>query len=663
MSDFTRTFTNIPPEQEAIRARCFHPTGTFVEFKKEEIEQSIPVRFEKIVAEYPHGLAVKDGDRTYSYKELNGAANRIAWAVMERFGTENEPLAVMLEHGATAIVAILGVLKAGKILVVLDAANPKRRIAGILENSGAVGVLTNTANLPLAGALVETAHRVLNVDILGCSFSTENVGLSLSPDRIAQILYTSGSTGQPKGVVWDCRLLLHHAMSAINACHFCFGDRLSLLFNPGSTAFPQSVLRAVLAGAALFPFDVQYHGCADLGPWLVREKITVYRSFASTFRGFVDSLSGNEQFPDLRLIQVGGEPASKRDVERYREHFSADTLLMDLYGSTETGEIGSFFIDRHTEITENIIPVGSSSRDKEILLLDDEGKPVGPGEVGEIFVRSRYLAQGYWKDPELTREKFLQDANTGEKRTYRTGDLGRVLSGGGFVHLGRKDSLVKIRGYRIGMTEIELALLEHPGVNEAAIAAWDNEGREKCLVAYIVSRQETLPTVSELLSFLRSKLPHYMLPSAFVFLEGLPHANGKVDRRSLPRPERVRPNLDQPYAPPASGIEQHLAQIWEESLDLRPIGIHDNFFDLGGHSLAATRVVSRVIKTFQLELPLQSLFQSPTVAEMAAVIAEHQGKKLGREELDRILTEIESLPEQEAQRLWASASKPHSTPD
>ena len=142
-----------------------------------------------------------------------------------------------------------------------------------------------------------------------------------------------------------------------------------------------------------------------------------------------------------------------------------------------------------------------------------------------------------------------------------------------------------------------------------------------------------------------------MLPSAFVFLEDLPHANGKVDRRSLPRPERVRPNLDQPYAPPASGIEQHLVQIWEESLDLRPIGIHDNFFDLGGHSLAATRVVSRVIKTFQLELPLQSLFQSPTVAEMAAVIAERQGKKLGREELERILTEVESISDEEAQRL------------
>jgi acyl carrier protein len=275
--------------------------------------------------------------------------------------------------------------------------------------------------------------------------------------------------------------------------------------------------------------------------------------------------------------------------------------------------------------------------------------------VGEIFVKSRYLARGYWKDPALTREKFLEDSNAGDQRTYRTGDLGRLLTSGGFVHLGRKDSLVKIRGYRIGIGEIELALLDHPGVNDAVVAAWDSEPSEKYLAAYVVSRWKIPPTVTDLLGFLRNRLPHYMLPSVFVFLENIPQANGKVDRCSLPRPKRVRPNLAQSYAAAASAIEKQLVQIWEEVLDLCPIGIHDNFFDLGGHSLAATRIAFQIVKKFNLELPLKSLFESPTIFDMSLVVTEHGARRMGEQAMERTLAELEALTDEEACRLVSDA--------
>jgi acyl carrier protein len=211
--------------------------------------------------------------------------------------------------------------------------------------------------------------------------------------------------------------------------------------------------------------------------------------------------------------------------------------------------------------------------------------------------------------------------------------------------------MVKIRGYRVDLAEIEKALLDHPLLKDAGVAAWDQESGEKYLVAYVVPRNDAAPTINELRRFLKEKLPEYMMPSALMFLESLPLTNGKVDRRALPRPDHKRPDLERPYVQPHGEIEIRLAQIWEEILNVRPIGIDDDFFHLGGHSLAATRVVSQIIKQFQLELPLRLLFQSPTVAEMAAVIAEHQGKQLGEKELERLLGELESMSEEEAQQL------------
>jgi acyl carrier protein len=302
--------------------------------------------------------------------------------------------------------------------------------------------------------------------------------------------------------------------------------------------------------------------------------------------------------------------------------------------------------------------VGYAIEDMEISLLDDDGRESGFNRLGEIAVRSRYLSPGYWRRPDLSAEKFLPDPNKGDKRVYLTGDLGRMLPDGCLCHLGRKDFQVKVRGHRIEVAEIEAALLRLDTIKEAIVVGRANQTGDKRLVGYVVSVGEPRPTVTTLRHALTKQLPDYMIPSAFVMLESLPLTpNGKVDRTALPELGNSRPELDTPFVAPRTPVEQKLAQIWTEILSLDSVGVHDNFFDLGGHSLAATRVVSQVIKQFQIEVELPSLFQSPTVAEMASVIAEHEGKQLGEKELDRILTELESLSDEDARRLLIGQSR------
>jgi acyl carrier protein len=309
-------------------------------------------------------------------------------------------------------------------------------------------------------------------------------------------------------------------------------------------------------------------------------------------------------------------------------------------------------LDRNTKISDNEVPIGFPVEDKEIILMDANGKEVGFNEVGEIVVRSKYLSPGYWNNAELTNTKFKCDPKDPDRRIYYTGDLGLMRSDGCLIHKGRKDFRVKIRGYAVDLVEVEKALLSHSCIREAVVISPQTQSGDSRLIAYFVSAQEMAPTVSDLRMYLRQKLTDYMIPSAFVRLDRIPlNTNGKIDRAALPEPDDKRPALSAPYALPRNAIEKSLAQIWEEVLDVRPIGIKDSFFDLGGHSLSATRVVSRIIKQFQLEIPLPLLFQSPTIADMAAVMTAHQGKTLDERHLAAILDELASLSDAEAQRL------------
>lgn len=414
-----------------------------------------------------------------------------------------------------------------------------------------------------------------------------------------------------------------------NDLHICPEDRLTLLTFATAQAI-RNIFAALLNGAALFPLDVREQGVTHLAKWLIHEEITIYMSGSPLFRHFAESLTRVEKFPKLRLIRLGSESVSIRHVELYQRYFSPDCIFANALSNTESGTIRKYFICKEAWITGSVVPVGYEVDDKEILLLDGDRK-VGFNEVGEIVVKSRYLSPGYWQRPDLTKAAFVPSPDGGDERIYRTGDLGWLLPDDCLVRLGRKDSQVKIRGYRVETVEVERALLELDIFREAAVIAQEDQSGGRRLVAYVVPKRNPAPTVNALRRDLAKRLPDYMIPSIFMVLDTLPLApNGKIDRRALPAPPSVRPELDTPFATPRTPVEELLAGIWANVLELDQIGIHDNFFGLGGDSLLASQVVSRVSDAFQVQLTVRSLFESPTVADMAAVIAENQGKKAGQ---------------------------------
>ncbi len=647
----------LPPSQELLQAKCFHSTGTFVEFNKDEIEQSIPKRFEQQARKYSNRTAVVTRNQTLTYDQLNQGVDRLAGAILHQRGGRQEPIALLLEQSASAISTILGVLKAGKIYVPLDTTYPQARIEYILEDSQAPVIVTNNRNFLLARKLAKhNGCQLLNIDELDPISFVEEPDSHISPDSLAWILYTSGSTGQPKGVVQTHRNVLHDIMNYTNAFHICQADRLILLTSYSVVDTVRTMYGALLNGASLYPVDVKKDGLTHLADWLNHHQITIYRSFSTLFRHFIDTLDGDQQFPKLRLLYLCGEPVYRRDLELYKKQFSPDCIFVNGIGSTECLTYRWNLMDKKIQVNDNNVPVGYPLEDIEVLLLDDDGKEVAFNEIGEMSVRSRYLSPGYWRRPELSQVKFLSDPNGGDERIYRTGDLGLILDDGCLVHMGRKDFQVKIRGYRIEVGEIEAALLNIDNIKEAVVILREDRPRDRYLAAYIVPSRQPALSITALRHALAEKLPGYMVPSAFIILDTLPLLpNGKLDRQRLPYPDSSRPNLDTPFIVPETSVEQALAKIWAEVLNVNHVGAHDNFFDLGGHSLAATRIVSRVIKHFQVDLPLQSLFQSPTVAEMATVIAEHQGKKLDQKELGDILVKLESLTEEEAERVLSES--------
>jgi len=618
----------------------------FVPFKKEEVEQSIPDRFEQQVSRFGDRLAISARSHQLTYEELNRAANRVARGVLAKGEKGEKPTALLLEHGGSVITAMLGLLKAGKFYVPLDPLSPHGRNRSILEDSQAGFIVTDDKNLDLTKSLAENESMVINLDHIDSDVSAENLGLSISPDTPSHIIYTSGSTGHPMGVVQNHSNVLHSGMRMTNAFHICAEDRLTLLASCSTGQAMTNIYNALLNGGALFPFNIREEGLTHLGAWLMEKEITIYHSSATVFRYFVDTLTGKEVFPKLRLIKLGSEPVSTRDLRLYKKYFSQDCIFVNALSSTETGTVCTCFFNKDAPISGSTVPVGYAMEDMEVSVRDEDGEMAsGFNHVGQIAVKSVYLSPGYWQRPDLTEAKFLADPSGGDERIYLTGDLGRMMPDGCLVHTGRKDLQVKIRGYRVEVHEIEKALLGFSEIKQAIVVGREDRPGDQRLVAYLVSNRQLGPSVRELRGFLGDQLPDYMLPSAFVILDALPLSpSGKVDRHALPAPDQRRPELQTSFVAARTPVEESLAGIWREVLCLDAVGIHDNFLELGGNSLLATQVISRVLDRFQLELPLRSLFdEASTIADTAVVITQNLAEMAGHEEMDRILTELEGL--------------------
>lgn len=618
--------------QQLIQRRNVHPNNPFIKFDKKDVELSVPERFQKQVDMHPEQIAVKTGEHVFTYNALNQFANRIARVILikrvqlccakgehlrrSKAERQAEPIAILFESGAPIIAAILGVLKVGKFYVPLDPSLPQARISYILEDSQAGLLLTDSRNISFAKKLQISGLEILNIDEIDSSISCENLDLPLQPDNFAYIIYTSGSTGQPKGVIQNHRYVLHLTMNYTNSGHICANDKLALLYSPNFAGAVRDIFCSLLNGATLLPYDVKQQGLIGLSNWLNQQEITIFFAVATMFRHFVNTLTQQEKFPKLRLIQVGSETVYKKDVELYKQHFSDDCIFVANLGGSEISPIRQYFVDRETEIIGSTVPAGYAVEDHEVLLIDDEGKPVEFNQIGEIVVRSRYLFCGYWQRPDLSEAVLLKDVQEENKLLYKTGDLGCMLPDGCLLHLGRKDFQVKVRGYRIDVSEVEMALINTNLIREAAVVASpDNLG----LRAYIVPLvpQQVL-SLQELRSLLLKSLPDYMVPSTFMTLEALPLTpNGKVDRLGLPAFSQVQRAQLESLVLPHTPTEQILVDIWTQILGIEEIGIHDNFFELGGHSLLVNELIAQLFNAFSINIPLVTVFELPTIAQLA----------------------------------------------
>ena len=598
-------------------------------FTQADVDGSIPVRFARVAAADPARLAVLAGSERLTYGELDRRSSHLAAVIVREAASPTAPVAVAVGEPSAAIVAMLATWKAGRLCVPLDpTALPAARVQVILHDAAPALVITD----PGGRAVIERAPvaavstRELRLEELDPGAPDPSLPIEAGADTLACLLYTSGSTGEPKGLLRSHGNVLHRARCAISSLGIGPTDRVSALHSPSFAAGLRDVMAALLAGATLLPFDLRRAGLGGLAGWIRREEISVLCAVVTTFRHLLASVEPGERFPSVRIVRLGSEPLSRQDVERFRTHFASDCVLVAGYGASEASGIVEYRLRHDSPLPAGRVPAGYPLEGVELQVLDEDDRPVEPDQPGEVVVRSRYLSEGYWRRPDLTQATFRPDPVDPTLRVYRTGDVGRLRSDGCLELVGRRDQQVKVRGYRVHPGEIELALVEHPAIREAVVIAPVDQAGEPRLVAYVAATGGAPPSAGALRQFLQPRLPAYMVPAAFVVLESLPvNPSGKVDRAALPAPPPRPASRTGAPAPLGSPLEYQIAQIWEELFEVSPIGGDDDFFDLGGDSLLAASFVAAMEDSTGRALSPSVLLEASTVADLAALLVSETG--------------------------------------
>jgi amino acid adenylation domain-containing protein len=637
----------------------------------------------------PGSTALRWQGKKLSYRQINESANRLSHYLTKRGVKPGTLVGVSVEPSPEMVVALLGVLKAGAAYVPLDPAFPIQRLTFMIEDAGLDGVVTHSR---IKNELPRELSNVIALDSeleLIRNESPRNPAVSVSSDQRAYVIYTSGSTGTPKGVEGTHRAALNRFAWMWRSYPFQAGEVCCQKTNLGFVDSIWEIFGPLLAGVAsvMIPPETVRDPAALLNT-LARERVTrivLVPSLLHTLLEHVEldqlvNQTGNLQarVPELKLWSCSGEVLSRELAQRFRKAFPEATLL-NLYGSSEVAADVTWYELSEQEGT-GAVPIGKPISNTQIYVLDEHMNPVPVGVRGQIYAGGDGLAVGYWKRPEMTAERFVPNPLTPEvsARLYRTGDLGRWRGNGELEYLGRVDSQVKLRGMRIELGEIEAVLAGHGRVREAVVAL-QGEGEQQKLAAYVVTKDregegegegEKL-TAGELRRYLRGKLPEHMVPGSYWELGEMPLLpSGKVNRKELTRVEavamaEVAVSERGRWTAPRSEVERQLAEIWQELLEVEQVGIDQNFFELGGHSLLVLQVIARIRRIFEVELPVRSLFEEPTIAGLAGELqkAKALGLKARTPILQRrtssaasnsreaLLAQLEKLSAEEAQTL------------
>jgi amino acid adenylation domain-containing protein len=585
----------------------------------ELLSNSVIERFDLMADTFPDRPAICTTSTTLSYAMLRSLTEQIALALTSAGADHQVPIGLLLSNDVAMVGSMLGVLRARGFYVPLDPSFPVGRLSHMIADAGSQLILVNSQTEALALAARPAETSILNVDLLG-SDKSSIIRKHATPDSPAYIMYTSGSTGRPKAVIQSHRNILHNSLSTALELELSPSDRLLSVASYATGNAAANVYTVLLNGACFCPFDIKSQGMLALSEWLDHSKISVYRSSSTVFRAFADSLRSSEHVSSIRMVRLASETVSITEVDLFKKFFSERCLLINELSSTEAMHISRYLIDRSTVLDGPIVPVGWAVRGKRILVVDENGCAVTQGDVGEISIVSEYLSPGYWNMPELSDSMFIA-CPCGSTRMYRTGDLGRLRADGCLEHLGRKNSRVNARGYRVELSEVELAVRQLQGVAGAAVAAWGADSDQVKLAAYIVPASKASSTAREFRRQLEEILPGYMVPSAIVIVDALPLTdNGKIDRRALPEPDWSHPMRENAYLDPRSDLEVLVANIWTDILGIDRIGIYDNFFELGGNSLLAMQLVTRIRDSLGVDLPLSTIFGAPTVSALTLVL-------------------------------------------
>ncbi len=570
-------------------------------------DSTAPARFLRLAQAFPERLAIQDERRSLSYGAL---LERCLEAAAALEGSPAERVALLCDHDAGAIVGLLGVLLAGRTAVPLDPTHPRDRLAWMLDDAQAEALLASEHNQQLARSLSNE-----RTSLVPWSAPRRAALTPVDPGSVAYLLYTSGSSGQPKGVYQSHRNLLQQILTYGQSLELEPEDRLTLLPSYSVDAALMDIFGALLHGASLHLWDLRARGAGALPDWLFGRRITVYHSTPTVYRALMAEVPPCAAFPRVRRVVLGGEPARPADLAAFRRHFRGPSLLVNGFGPTESTLGLQAFFDIEATSREDPLPIGRPVSGVEVRLLDEEGRE--GGEEGEIALRSSAVALGYWRRPDLDRAAFLPDPDGGGRRIYRTGDRGRRQPDGTFTFVGRRDRQIKLRGHRIELGEIEACLRGYPEVAEAVVLVEPGPLDEPLLVAHVECPRGAASDSAALLRWLRSTLPEPMVPSRIRVHAALPlTTSGKVDRLAL-RGEAA-PAPVEPDPLPCSATATWLLGLWKDLFGDVPLGPESDFFALGGHSLLAARLLSRIRARHPVDPSPALIFEHRSLGALAA---------------------------------------------
>ncbi len=617
--------------------------------------------FRQAAARFPGHTAIDSGGERVTYQELSRRAAGLA-AALAATGVREDLIAILSDRTADVIAAMLAILEVGCAFVPLDPGFPLANLPWILTAIRPRVWLTDPERVESLGRLMVEqglAATVIPFDaVLAADLARPPATVESDPDSLCYVYFTSGSTGRPKGISGRLKGIDHFVRWEIGKFGVGEGTRVSQLTSPAFDAFLRDAFTPLSAGGTVCvppTREILLNG-QGLADWIDRERLELVHCTPSLFRLLLAQDLRPDQFPSLRYVLLAGEQLLPADVRTWYGVFGGRIQLINLYGPSETTMVKLFHPVQPEDGNARVVPVGKPIPETQAIVVDEERRPCPPGKLGEIYLRTPYRTLGYFDQPELTRESFIQNpwSDRPDDIVYKTGDLGRMRENGDFEILGRRDQQVKIRGVRVELAPIENLLRSHPEITDAVVVDRSDTQGNKLLCAYLVTRHDV--EVSVLADHLRGSLPEAMVPSAFVVLEALPRTlSGKVDRRSLPNPGDIEQRR-KAYVAPRTPVEETLCRFYSELLGVPRIGAHDSFFELGGHSLLVTQLLDK-IRAELISVPLGQVFRTPTVEALALVIVRLQLEQAEAQSAEDLLREVEGLPEEALDELLRRESR------